>query len=414
MSTLQLAANATTGQVKEISHGGRRYLVSPVVALREGILNNVYVSAAEFGKFASSWQGRPVPISHPKDDGGYTSANTPDIWANDVLGHLWNVAVADGALKGEIWIDLDKAQQMGAKAMTIVNRLRQGEPMEVSTGYFSEIDAAPGMFNGSQYAATARNIRPDHLALLPDEVGACSWADGCGTPRVNSLEVDVDDVTLFQRFLGWLKNDQSENQSPSANAEGTAADPPCSCEPVDGQIVIEANHSTEGGFSMNKTELIGALTANAKCKFAKEKLATWDEADLQVLQESLEATADGGQGTAGTETAAEAASGSQFAVPSPQSDPDLMARLARIEEMLGHVTANVNEERSGLIAAIVANCRGAWSETQLAGCDTNRLRTIYASYQPRDYSANAGALRNIGADEEELVMHWPMFEQKGA
>jgi hypothetical protein len=414
MSTLQLAANATTGQVKEISHGGRRYLVSPVVALREGILNNVFVSAAEFGKFASSWQGRPVPISHPKNEGGYTSANTPDIWANDVLGHLWNVAVADGALKGEIWIDLDKAQQMGPKAMTIVNRLRLGAPMEVSTGYFSEIDAAPGMFNGSTYAATARNIRPDHLALLPDEVGACSWADGCGTPRVNSLEQSMDEQTLIQRFLGWLKNDQPLNQSPIGNAEGIVSDrsrtgghPPCSCEPVDGQIATEPNNSQEESSAMNKTELIGALTANAKCKFAKEKLATWDEADLQVLQESLDVPEP-----APSEAAAEPAT--PVAVAPIAGDPDLLARLARIEEMLGHVTANVNEERAGLIAGIAANSRGALSEADVKGWDTNKLRNVYGSYQPRDYSANAGALRNIGPEEEELIMHWPMFEGKAS
>jgi hypothetical protein len=412
MSTLQLAANATTGQVKEISHGGRRYLVSPVVALREGILNNVFVSAAEFGKFASSWQGRPVPISHPRNEGGYTSANTPDIWANDVLGHLWNVAVADGALKGEIWIDLDKAQQMGPKAMTIVNRLRLGAPMEVSTGYFSEIDAAPGMFNGSTYAATARNIRPDHLALLPDEVGACSWADGCGTPRVNVQEGTMDDVTLFQRFLGWLKSSQSENQSPIGNAEGIVSDPPCSCEPVDGQIAIEPNLSMEESSAMNKNELIGALTANAKCKFAKEKLATWDEADLQVLQESLDVP-DAAPSEAAAEVVATPAALPPMASGSPLG-ADFMARLARIEEMLGHVTANVNEERAGLIAGIAANSRGALSEADVKGWDTNKLRNVYGSYQPRDYSANAGALRNIGPEEEELIMHWPMFEQKGA
>jgi hypothetical protein len=401
MSTLQLAANATTGQVKEITHGGRRYLVSPVVALREGILNNVFVSASEFGKFASSWQGRPVPISHPRDEGGYTSANTPDIWATDVIGHLWNVEVNNGALKGEIWIDLDKAQAMGPKAMAVVNKLRSNQPMEVSTGYFSEMDAAPGIFNGSHYAAIARNIRPDHLALLPDEVGACSWADGCGTPRVISAcgceeepSINMDEQTLINRFLGWLKSSQSENLEPAVTDNSVAMQ----------ETVIEANIPVEENPSMNKTELIGALTANAKCKFAKEKLATWDEADLQVLQESLEEAPEPAA-AADVPAAAPVA-----ALPPIAGDADLMARLARIEEMLGHVTANVNEERAGLIAGIVANCRGAWSEAELARCDTNKLRTVYASYMPRDYSANAGALRaGFGPEEEELLMVWPNF-----
>src|SRR5215204_5160366 len=101
MSELQFSTNAISS-TKEITHGGRRYLVSPVVALREGILNGVYVSAIEFGKHVQSWSGRPVPLGHPKNEGGYISANSPDVWANDVPGHLWNVEADGDRLRGEI------------------------------------------------------------------------------------------------------------------------------------------------------------------------------------------------------------------------------------------------------------------------------------------------------------------------
>src|SRR5262245_55407948 len=217
MATLSFVSNGTMGAVHEIAHAGRRYLVSPVVALREGILNDILVTAGEFGKFAQSWSGRPVPISHPQAAGGPTSANTPDIWAADVLGHLWNVEIDDAALKGEIWIDLDKAHIMGERASAIVQKLRRGEPMEVSTAYFCDLDAEPGTWGGRSYTGIARNIRPDHLAILPDEEGACSWADGCGTPRVNEAAgcalraasrkgetMGEEERTLFERFLGWL------------------------------------------------------------------------------------------------------------------------------------------------------------------------------------------------------------------
>jgi len=397
MITLQFSGNATTGQVKEITHAGRRYLVSPVVALREGILNDIYVSAAEFGKFASSWQGRPVPISHPKAEGSYTSANTPDIWANDVLGHLWNVAVDNGALKGEIWIDLDKAQLMGAKATAIVNKLRQGEPMEVSTGYFCEMEVTPGTWSGSHYTGIARNIRPDHLALLPDEIGACSWADGCGTPRVNTEQTMNDEQGLFQRFLGWLKNDQSQNIDPAVTDNSIATQ----------EIVSEPNISNQES-SMNKAELIGALVANAQCKFSQEKLATWDEADLHVLQESFDTPPEMPADPEPTPTQGVPAP----AVPVAQ-DADFMARIAALEDVIKGLTANANEERAGLIAGIVANCRGAFKAGDLTRYDTNQLRDIYGSYQPRDYSANAGTLRGAyGPEDEELVMVWPQFEKK--
>jgi hypothetical protein len=398
MLTLQFSGNATTGQVKEITHAGRRYLISPVVALREGILNDTYVSEAEFGKFASSWQGRPVPISHPKGEGGYMSANTPDIWANDVLGHLWNVAVDGGALKGEIWIDLAKAQLMGERATTIVNRLRQGDPMEVSTGYFCEMEATPGTWNGNRYGGIARNIRPDHLAILPDELGACSWADGCGTPRVNSAcgckeeqelmseetpaDVSANERNLFDKFLSWLGG-----QKPIQ-------------EPI-------SNH--EEGTSMTKDQLIAGLVANAKCKFSQEKLATWDEADLTALQYSIAANED--EAPPATETPAPATPATPLVTPVAQ-DGELMTRIAALEDVIKGLTANVNEERAGLVAGIVANCRGAFQAADLARFDTNKLRDIYSSYLPRDYSANAGIVRQNGPEDEELLMHWPMFEKK--
>jgi Uncharacterized protein conserved in bacteria (DUF2213) len=398
MLTLQFSGNATTGQVKEITHAGRRYLVSPVVALREGILNDTYVSAAEFGKFAQSWAGRPIPIAHPRADGLPTSANTPDIWANDVLGHLWNVAVDGGALKGEIWIDLDKAQMMGERAVQIVNKLRANQPLEVSTGYFCEMEATPGTFNGYAYGGIARNIRPDHLAILPDEIGACSWADGCGTPRVNSQEdsiMSMDEQTLFQRFLGWLKNE------PPQNIEPVVVDNSATTQ----ETVLEANISAEEDLSVNKTELIGALVANAKCKFSQEKLAAWDEGDLQVLSESLEETPPP------SDTA-----GSPLGAPAPVTpvaqDAELVTRIAALEDLIKGLAVNVNEERAGLVAGIVANCRGAFQAADLARFDTGKLRDIYGSYQPRDYSANAGTLRVNGPEEEELLMQWPVFAKK--
>ncbi len=405
MLTLQFSGNATTGQVKEITHGGRRYLVSPVVALREGILNDVMVSAAEFGKFASSWQGRPVPIAHPKADGLPTSANTPDIWANDVLGHLWNVAVDGGALKGEIWIDLDKAQMMGERAATIINRLRSGDAMEVSTGYFCEMEATPGTWSGKAYGGIARNIRPDHLALLPDEIGACSWADGCGTPRINERSDSMDELGLFQRFLGWLKNEPPQNLEPAA-ADNS---------PVTQETVSEPNISTQEDLSVNKTELIGALTANCKCKFSQEKLATWDEADLQVLSESL-----GGE-EAG---AAEATQGvpAEMAAPSGASLPleitqfaEMIRGLGGLDKLaaaLGGVTANADRERSDLISAIVANHKATWSEAELRGFDTPTLHKLHGMGLPRDYSGNGGYVRINDPEEEELLMQWPMFAKK--
>lgn len=394
MPDLLFATNATAS-TKEITHGGRRYLVSPVVALREGVLNNIYVPAAEFGKFAASWAGRAVPIGHPKDDGGYISANSPDIWANDVPGHFWNVEMDGDKLRGEIWIDLAKAQAMGERAAKLVSRLRANQPVEVSTGYFSEIEMTAGTFNGAAYTGIARNIRPDHLALLPDELGACSWADGCGTPRVNSKgEVNmVDETGLFERFLGWFRQHKEINVNEAA--------PPCA-----EQIQQESEE-------MTKDSLIAGLVANAKCKFSKDKLQTWAEGDLQVLQDSIGAEEP---------TPAEPTPEVPHTIHRPETvpagtpwvSPELDARIAAIESLLKGLSANSDREKAELVAAIVANAHGAWSQADLMHFDLAKLQGVYASYAPRDYSANAGYVRSsAGPEDEELLMVWPVYEKEG-
>ena len=383
MPDLHFATNsiATT---KEISHGGRRYLVSPVVALREGVLNGVYVSAAEFSKYAGAWAGRACPIGHPKNEAGYISANSPDVWANDVPGHLWNVEADGDKLRGEIWIDLAKAEMMGERALGIVNRLRANQPVEVSTGYFADHDAVSGVWNGQPYLGVARNIRPDHLALLPDEVGACSWADGCGTPRVNSvtegtpsMEEPCDEERgLFEKFLGWM-----------------------------GQRKVEGIKQEDQ--TMAKADLIAGLTANQKCKFSKEKLATWDEADLTALQESLATNEE--------EAASQEDSGSQPAAHSPlpaeiTQFAEMLRSLGGVDKLaaaLGGMTANVERERGDLIAGIVANARSSWTEPELRGFSTEQLRKLHGMALPRDYSGNGGYVRANDPEEEAIAMPWP-------
>jgi hypothetical protein len=146
-----------------------------------------------------------VPLSHPQRNGEYVSANTPDIWANETVGFLWNVSAEAQRLKGEIWIDLEKAEKIGEPATNVVARLRAGEGIEVSTGLWFDLEESPGVWNGIPYEGIARNIRPDHLALLPNEIGACSWEDGCGVPRVNQKgavmgnEVKTNELTLDDR-----------------------------------------------------------------------------------------------------------------------------------------------------------------------------------------------------------------------
>jgi hypothetical protein len=51
-----------------------------------------------------------------------------------------------------------------------------------------------GVYNGIPYDAIVRNILPDHLAILPDEVGAYSVADGGGLLRNVASSLSLEDI----------------------------------------------------------------------------------------------------------------------------------------------------------------------------------------------------------------------------
>lgn len=168
---------------------GREFLVAPVVPIVEGVHNGEFLSYEEIAVFPEAWDGIPLPIDHPSDSNGNpVTANSPDVIENDVIGRLFNVAEAPDirGIRGELWIDIEKAEQSDA-GKEVLRKLREGEQLEVSTAYFTFTDGVEGEWKGEPFTASQSVVRPDHLALLPFDLGACSWQDGCGAPRVNQF-----------------------------------------------------------------------------------------------------------------------------------------------------------------------------------------------------------------------------------
>lgn len=204
------------GMVRREQHDAREHLVVPVVAVVEGVLNGNLVLASEFARAPAihSWNGVPVPVGHPTDaHGNPVSANDPETVANTVIGRLYHVHVDGDRLKGEIWIDIEKAERIGYGEL--IQTLEAGEPMEVSTGYFAEVEQKSGVYGHDRYSGIHRNIAPDHLALLPDSEGACNWADGCGAPRIH--EEDGMKVQNLLKALGLATAAEIEANAESLN-----------------------------------------------------------------------------------------------------------------------------------------------------------------------------------------------------
>jgi len=67
----------------------------------------------------------------------------------------------------------------------------------VSVGVFTDNEDVEGIWQDEKYTKIAHNHRPDHLAILPESIGACSLADGCGL-GVNQTNNDMEITKLLE------------------------------------------------------------------------------------------------------------------------------------------------------------------------------------------------------------------------
>lgn len=182
-ATLRLVGN----KLQRRQHDGREYAVVPATIIVQGVLNGELVPADEMAEFAERWNGRPVPLRHPTNGTGeYISSNDPAVIEQHVIGTIFNAEFLGDRVRAEMWIDTAKVARLGGEAVATLQRLDAGDVVEVSTGYYAHFEEGAGTFNGQAYTGIQRNLVPDHVALLPDEVGACSVANGCGAGRFNA------------------------------------------------------------------------------------------------------------------------------------------------------------------------------------------------------------------------------------
>ena len=138
----------------------------------------------------------PITINHPyDDDGDPASGRSPDISEKVEIGRVYSANNNGGKLRSEAWINMTLARQKLPKydgGAEVLNKLERGEPVELSTGLFTENFPASkhATYNGKPYDFVARNYRPDHLAILLKEKGACSLDDGCGINVYNAEELE--------------------------------------------------------------------------------------------------------------------------------------------------------------------------------------------------------------------------------
>lgn len=192
MKNLQVNLKGFTKNIAtrlEILHGVE-YIVAPVVMIREGVLPGsagpILYLASEIEASVNYWNNVPITINHPTDSsGGNVSARIPSVLEEFGVGQIYNTTfdAATNSLKADAYINKALLEEKFPNVYSAI--LDDNTNMEVSTGVFFDDRGEPGDFDGISYNSTAYNYIGDHLALLPNATGACSWTDGCGL-RANS------------------------------------------------------------------------------------------------------------------------------------------------------------------------------------------------------------------------------------
>jgi hypothetical protein len=171
-----------TNKFRTVSNDGRDFIVVSGIPAREQVMNTYLVPGDELARSIRGWNGVPITISHPTLNDGSANVPAPDV---AIIGRFYNAAWENEGrrMSGEYWIDVAEAGKY-TEGQAILNKVKAGEVLETSTGYWAEDENHPGEFGGRQYKTIHRNLLPDHIAVFSTGVsGACSIKDGCGVNR---------------------------------------------------------------------------------------------------------------------------------------------------------------------------------------------------------------------------------------
>lgn len=434
---------------------GKEYVVVPMVILTEGVhagsAGPVYYPAEELAKVPEVWNHKPVVVYHPTFNGRGVSACDPVILNSRKVGLMLNTRFEKGRLKSEAWIDQNRADQVDERIMAAVNAK---EMMELSTGLYIDIEEVEGDWNGEHYIGIARNFRPDHLALLPDQVGACSIADGAGflrnsamlqnelshaaiysdleealrkrftplpadTPAVYFGIVDVfDDSVVFTKDgeLWRLRYTRKDDEGVSLSDE----------EPVKVTRVTEYREvensapRTNQRTNMNKLKIVKLLVENSVTSVDGVTLsAEMTEDDVKGLKdESLEAALAGllKRPTQNAAPPPPPPAKSPEAPPPPAAQTKIVSLQdyisqapKEIQEVLTNSMEVYNEEKKKLIETIKANKANTFTVEALETKPLSELRAIAALAAPTPTANYTGLAPVPTSNQVEEALEIPMI-----
>lgn len=378
-------ANLVFTTHQEVQKNGKTWLVVNGVPIVEGVLNGHLVPMDEFGAFAHDWNDISLVMRHPQTNEGTAKVPNSDV-PNVGRFYRANLDKERRALTGEFWFNKDDLLAT-PDGKEVYDRIIANGMIEVSTGYFAQTEMTIGKFHDTPYIGIHRNIHPDHIAVLPNERGACSVTDGCGINRNTSIVQNCG---------------QGCENCPAKQPKQQAVLPPKENKKMDIKEILTAFGNAFGAGKRKFT-----ITSNVVDGKESFDLVVHDEGSVTTpaaqaaytLPESLQALSDLLDRLGGVK---------QF--------ESLFEKLPKLEEF-ANAAANVEKvKRDGLIAALVANTKLGMTAEELTTLPTIALEKMSVGFTKPAKGTGVNfaglgtpAVLNANEDDEPAPVARPSF-----
>lgn len=196
------ASNISTTTINDQEH----YVIRGAVPIVDDIvMNGGLYPAEEINNSYQTMEGKLMPLPHPMVGGKYVSANDPQAINTYHVG-AWaqNVSKSGDQVVMDVYINKAVAETK-ADGKRLINRLDEmiagtnTDPIHLSTGLLTNKEKKSGESKGKKHSWIARNMKFDHIAILLDEPGAGTPAEGVGMfVNADGQEGEVETASLVE------------------------------------------------------------------------------------------------------------------------------------------------------------------------------------------------------------------------
>ena len=262
-----------------VSKSGSTYTIKEVCGATDDIvMNSTMYPADQLAAGIASLEGKPAPAGHPKNASGqYISALNGEALASAWIGsYAKNARHESGRSLVDIVVNeaQAKAHPDGAKLIERLDAAINGtnaEPIHVSTGLILDPVQANGESRGKKYKRIATNLRYDHLAILLNEQGAGTPAEGVGM-FLNSAG-DPEPVEVVQA------NTEAEDKRSTGLKAWIKR--------------LIGNDSTDLSFDQITSALYALMPSDAWLRDVFDKYAVWCDKDGRCFKQDYAVGSDG-------------------------------------------------------------------------------------------------------------------------